>query len=101
MSDYAEQMKKAVKYISDSIEMAMLWGTQPRKRIVIFGHGQQCPLCDGRGHDDGGPGSWTCRFCDGIGRLKLLRVYRCFRYLPFKATDPRAGTARERKGLTT
>jgi hypothetical protein len=31
--------------------------------------GGPCPYCYGQGYDDGGPGSWRCSNCNGVGRL--------------------------------
>lgn len=72
LDDLSSRYMRAFNVIARRIEVAVFAGRatrepQPLPWEPIPGH--RCPFCHGHGHDDGGPGSWSCFECDRTGRL--------------------------------
>jgi DnaJ-class molecular chaperone len=98
VSDYEYRVFQSLVALGRQVDVAVFHGPQPHEVVALVGFGQNCPSCDGRGGDDGGPGAWTCGTCGGDGRLRLLKSYKASRWLPCPKTHPNSGTEYERKG---
>ncbi len=90
-------MEKAVKNFSRAMESTMFFGPQPFE-VVLFaaGTGTACPMCEGYGHEDSGPGAWSCNTCNGLGFL--VGDHHLERYLPYSEGHPNKGTEFDREG---
>lgn len=54
--------------LNRTVDEALFSGKVPEHKLpwpAVLG--EKCPHCHGYGHDDGGPGSWWCKECNGTG----------------------------------
>ena len=67
---YEERYTKFLTELNARFERMIFTGHMPTRKLPWPAiRGQSCPYCHGRGHDDGGPGSWWCNECNGTGIL--------------------------------
>lgn len=82
---YSAHAARSFKHLMRGYEEALFGMRGPRKLRLPWEPvpGKKCPFCHGIGHDDGGPGSWSCYECDRTGTLPLdWRVYSHLQRIP-------------------